>query len=400
MAPTVVKTGAASSRKGVLKVTKAGRPFLRSLLNIYATFALALPLHTTYRWFTKYNNAFVFDEAMRILADLKVSQRLPGPQAPAESGVAAAKTVAYSFAPDAARRLCELFMAARLVEAVTDPQSRTFVRSSVYTLTPKGLHVVEQFAARSGGESFSVKHNFTADGSKGSGEPAVVRLLAVQPVCTTLLHLVRRWDDDEVVISATVVRAAFRQLAGRTSNRASQASSTDAVGKYNQYSAGVPLVDSAGTTPDVCFKAPDAVNWLLDLTSLLSVDEAGNMLAHCVRLGLVEVIRNGRRRGAKVYTAQGVGDDDTDSAAQVSGEFRLSATAVYRVTEEGRRAAGWGNLTHIPGQSETCAANFISKKSGIPLLASSYSTPSALPHSDEERHGGVYVTRRETCMDS
>lgn len=375
------KLGAGSSRRGVLKTTKSGRPFARNLLDIYAAFALALPLHRTYRWFTRYEDVFVFDDALRVLANLKVLQRLTGPQAPTEPGTTAVKTLTYNLVPDSAHRLCELFMAARLIADVTDPRSRTFVHAGVYVLTPKGLHIAEQFVARSGGSSVIAESQLTqaaahaaaaslAQSSDSPMESAALRLLAVQPVCPTLLHLVRGWDDDEVVMSADVVRAAFRWFLGRAT-KDGQMFATDETGKYKQHASGVQA--------EMCFRAADAVDRLLDHTSLLGPDEAGKLLAHCVRLGLLEAAHLGerKRKTTKVYTATAQGG--AEEGMQATGEFVLSPKAVYRLTEEGRRVAG-----ELEGD-----------QLDVPLLTSGYSTPSALPRSEEERLGGVYMTTRE-----
>ncbi|GJE90249.1 hypothetical protein PsYK624_063780 [Phanerochaete sordida] len=392
MASVAMRSGAASSRKGVLKMTKAGRPFLRNLLDIYAAFILALPLHTTFRWFTKYHDAFVFDDAMHILANLRVSQPVSGASASEEPGVTMVKTVAYSLAQDAARQLCELFLAARLITNATDDRSCSFTHMGIFMITPKGLHVTEQFIARNGGSAFFAKSKTVHAMTKSVGaeaEPSVVRLVASYPVSPVLLHVVRRWEDDEIIASTDVVRAVFRWILHDASARVPQGPAVGSPGKVR-----ARLVLSGPMS------AEDLMTQLLDCTSLVNADEAGTMLAHCVRLGLLELASDAspKRKGGKVYTAQMDSSEDGEGA-QTVGEFRASSKTMYRVTAEGRRIAG---LAEIPAQSEAPLAQQDDGSDAsheIPLLASTYSTPSALPHSTEERTGGVYVTKRNAATD-
>lgn len=359
---------------------------LQNLLDIYAALVLALPLHLTYRWFTKYHDAFTVyvhqitrlrslldairsDDAVHFLANLTITHCLAGSENRARDGrtatvtttatavktkavaavktktvatvktktVAAVKTTTYCFPQEMSRRLCQMFMEARLIASITDPRSREFSNSGVYALTPKGLHVVEQFMAKN-----------------GLAKDIIARLLATQPVCKRLLHVVRRWDEDEVIISESVVHSVFRRFVGQAPNRTSaDLGVSDPLHKYEQHSKGILLTEAPSKASGVglndSFKAFDAIDWLLDFTSLANEDEAGTMLAHFVRLGLIVLVRDKRRFGVsvKVYTAQV--EDSPDAAAQVCLYPWKSCDAETHVLGLGTRYLPCERERHLPG---------------------------------------------------
>ena len=236
-----------------------------------------------------------------------------------------------------AKAMSQHFMDARLIENAIDKTSNQFKDRAVYQLTPKGLHVLERFISKNGVNAESL-----------------VKVFQSQPICMKLLHLERRASDDEIIISQQVVTALFRRFAGRSPNYIDEASqSEDPAIEYNQRSAGIPLSDVVERAPQLigkgplqtfkyCFLAVNALEWLCDFTSIVGRDEAAEMAAHFVRFGLITLLSDKRKvsDSAVIFTVRGTATGP-NSAVATQGEFRCTAKAIYRITEEGRKVARW-----------------------------------------------------------
>lgn len=238
---------------------------------------------------------------------------------------------------DMAKAMSQHFMDARLIENAADRSSNLFKDRGVFQLTPKGLHVLERFISKNG---ISANH--------------LVQVFQSQPICMKLLHLERRQSDDEIIISQSVVTALFRRFVGRQPNYMDEgAVQDDPVGEYNERSKGIPLSDVVERAPQLlgkgplqtfkcCFSAVTALEWLCDFTSIVGRDEAAEMAAHFVRFGLIALLSDKRKGNdsAVIFTVRGA-STGPNSAAAPQGEFRCTAKAIYRITEEGRKVARW-----------------------------------------------------------
>ena len=251
--------------------------------------------------------------------------------------------------------MAQHFMDARLIENAADRTSNLFKERGVYQLTPKGLHVLERFISKNG---ISADHLY--------------KVFASQPICMKLLHLERRTSDDEIIISQAVVTALFRRFVGRQPNYMDE-QIDDPNTEYHERSKGIPLTDVQERAPQLigkgpmqtfknCFSAVTALEWLCDFTSIVGRDEAAEMAAHFVRFGLIALLSD-KRKGtdsAVIFTVRG-NPNGPSGAAQAQGEFRCTAKAIYRITDEGRRVARWdqparptardspnGSASHLP----------------------------------------------------
>jgi DNA-binding PadR family transcriptional regulator len=235
-----------------------------------------------------------------------------------------------------AKAMSQHFMDARLIENAIDKSSNQFKDRSVYQLTPKGLHVLERFISKNG---------VNADD--------LIKVFQTQPICMKLLHLERRSSDDEIIISQQVVTALFRRFAGRAPNYMEEVDNQDPAVEYNQRSAGIPLTDVVERAPQLigkgplqtykhCFLAVNALEWLCDFTSIVGRDEAAEMAAHFVRFGLITLLSDKRKSSdsAVIFTVRGT-VTGPNSAVAAQGEFRCTAKAIYRITDEGRKVARW-----------------------------------------------------------
>ncbi|KAG8936378.1 hypothetical protein FRC03_012438 [Tulasnella sp. 419] len=319
-----------STSSHMMKTTKRGRPFLKDTLDLFATLIVSLELSTHKQFFRTFPNSFTTDEAATNLSHLKFSQsnRGPDPRDPSRI-VTTTTTTTFTMTRDMAKAMCQHFMDARLIENAADRTSNLFKERGVYMLTPKGLHVLERFISKNG---------MTAD--------HLLKVFSSQPICLKLLHLERRAGDDEIIISQAVITALFKRFAGRSANYHIQTSHvSDPAHEYHERSKGIPLTDVVersgknNQTFKNCFAAVAALEWLCDFTSIVGRDEAAEMAAHFVRFGLITLVSDRRKGGdsAVIFTVRG----SAGGAAAAQGEFRCTAKAIYRITEEGRKLAKW-----------------------------------------------------------
>ncbi|KIL00454.1 hypothetical protein PAXRUDRAFT_129793 [Paxillus rubicundulus Ve08.2h10] len=338
------------SSSHMMKTTKRGRPYLKDTLDLFATLVVSLQLTTHKQYFRAFPNSFSTDEAAQNLASLKFSQSNRGPDPRDKSRiVTTTTTTTFSMTRDMAKAMCQHFMDARLIENAADQGSNLFKDRGTYVLTPKGLHVLERFISKNGINSDHLQHVF-----------------ASQPICIKLLHLERRSADDEIIVTQSVITALFRRFVGRQPNYPSRNSSgpQDAFQEYHERSKGVQLMDvqekaqplsGKGTVVHkYCFAAVSALEWLCDFTSVVGREEAAEMAAQFVRFGLITLVSDKRKNNdsAIIFTVRGSAPGGNSPVSQ-HGEFRCTAKAIYRITDEGRRVAQWEEVSATPHSSTT-----------------------------------------------
>jgi hypothetical protein len=267
-----------------------------------------------------------------------------------------------------AKAMCQHFMDARLIENATDPTSNLFKDRGVYQLTAKGLHVLERFISKNGINSDHLQTVF-----------------ASQPICIKLLHLERRFSDDETIVTQSVITALFRRFIGRQPNYPhGENRDTDAFLRYHERAKGIPLFDlhekgnKGYITTRFSFYAVAALEWLCDFTSVVGREEAAEMAAQFVRFGLITLVSDKRKNtdSAIIFTVRGSSPSgssgppvnvrlslcaiDTSDLIYLQGEFRCTNKAVYKITDEGRRVARWGETrtsSHDSPSSSTAELN-------------------------------------------
>ncbi|KAJ7672868.1 regulator of G protein signaling domain-containing protein [Mycena rosella] len=345
----------------MMKTTKRGRPYLKDTLDLYATLIVSLQLSAHKQFFKTFPNSFSTDEAAQNLASLKFSQsnRGPDPREPSRV-VTTTTTTTFSMTRDMAKAMSQHFMDARLIENATDPSSNLFKDRGVYVLTPKGLHVLERFISKNGINSDHLQNVFTS-----------------QPICIKLLHLERRSSDDEIIVTQSVITALFRRFVGRQPNYPPQTNAPlDAFQRYNERSKGVSLSDVTDRAQPLqgksqqhhkyCFAAVTALEWLCDFTSVVGREEAAEMAAQFVRFGLITLVSDKRKNNdsAIIFTVRGSAPGGNSPVSQ-HGEFRCTAKAIYKITDEGRRVAHWDGARGIHDSPSTSSANLTTARSSV-----------------------------------
>jgi GTPase-activating protein SST2 len=317
------------------------------------------------------------DDAAANLASLKFSQsnRGPDPREPSRI-VTTTTTTTFSMTRDMAKAMSQHFMDARLIENASDPSSNLFKDRGVYSLTPKGLHVLERFISKNGINSDHLQAVFSA-----------------QPICIKLLHLERRSMDDEIIVTQSVITALFRRFVGRQPNYLpANLNTLNAFQRYQERSKGVALTDvtdkaqalagKVQVTHKNCFASVTALEWLCDFTSVVGREEAAEMAAQFVRFGLIVLVSDKRKNNdsAIIFTVRGsapggnspvsvcahlfVDSLPNSSPLQQHGEFRCTAKAIYKITDEGRRLAHW-DTTKLAQDSPSASSTNLPERSSL-----------------------------------
>ncbi|GAA6049579.1 hypothetical protein JCM3770_000857 [Rhodotorula araucariae] len=321
----------------MLKTGRRGNPFCKDTHDLFATLMVSLDLSDRTRFFRTYANAFTTDDAAANLASLRFSQsnRTSDPNDP-QRIVTTTTTTTFSMSRDIAKGICQHFMDARLIENAADPSSVTFKDRGIYQITPKGLHILERFITKNG---ISADH--------------LIPVFTTQPICMKLLHLERRQSDDEIHVSRSVIDVVFRRFAGgRTPNYVAEQHDGRGPPIARPFIESVRVPDSFDRANGVelqdvtektktgqvvvvkqVFASTAGVDWLLDYSTCCCRDEAGELLAHMVRYGLIVLYADRSRTGDRVTVIEVQGT--TGQAA----EYRFGPRVLYRIAEEGRRVA-------------------------------------------------------------
>lgn len=213
---------------------------------------------------------------------------------------------------DMARGVGQHFIVAHLIENATDLSSKVFKERGVFMLTPKGLHILERFITKNG---ITAEH--------------VLPTFATQPICMKLLHLERRTQDDEVLITKAVLEVLFRRFLGREPN-VSGLSDDDLLAQYHSRphakAPALPPNETCDRTVGLIvrkiqacsedktrteyhFTASSAVDWLCDFTTIVGLDEAAEVAGQFVRYGYISLVsdKGKNKEGDVVVTVRAGG---------------------------------------------------------------------------------------------
>lgn len=172
-----------------------------------------------------------------------------------------------------------------------------------------------------------------------------------------LLHLERRLGDDEIMVTKSVLEVLFRRFAGKEPNIA-KVSEDELANQYQQRwytrtsdkpgpddvdrGQGVPVrkVTGGDKGSEYHFTANNAMLWLLDYTTAVGQDEAGEMAAQFVRYGLIALVSDkGKvKEGNSIAQVKGGGAGGGAGAAMVSSVYaRLIIADGHRQMENSVR---------------------------------------------------------------
>lgn len=332
----------------IMKVTPEGRPFARDFNDLYATLIVSLQLGTHRSRFRNYPNSFTTEEATLNLSNLKFAQsnRMPDPN-DASRIVTTTTTTTFSMARDMAKALCQRFMDARFIECATDRSLDTFKDKTIWHLTPKGICKVGRFVQVNGIEAEHLS-----------------QLLNPSRNTMNILSLERNTETDMILQDRSCIEIAFRKFAGKKPNvkLAGEKTDVDAAQYYGESSGGVKIMEvrkSGEQTVRWSFSGRSAINWLMECTSVLDMDEAHDLADLFIAAGLI----------GYVFDSRGRYNSNLES-------FKNSRHAIYNMTAKGRRLLGWDSGipalhqgSSIGGDSRTRDGSIFSGGSARPPVA-------------------------------
>lgn len=287
--------------------------YVQDFKDLFATLIVSLPLTSHRVRFSRYAHTFTTEEAITNLGSLKFSQsnRMPDPKAP-DRIVTTTTTTTFSMAREMARATCARFLEARIIESV-DGRTDFSSRSSVWQLTPKGMHILARFCQRNG---IHQRH--------------VNELLDSPRNVMNLVILERDPETDEIMHDSDTINVLFRRFAGDNGPniKAENASSdSDSMNDYATGLVGVRMERSKNSRRDqtshYVFTGKAAFDWLMDCTTTVNKREGFTLANMFLQTGLIE--SHGEDRGGQ-------------SGAQ---RFAASRHVKYAVTLKGMQVAGW-----------------------------------------------------------
>ncbi|KAK6521485.1 hypothetical protein TWF506_001697 [Arthrobotrys conoides] len=304
------------SSSRLLRMTQDDRPFTRDFKDLFSTLIVSLPLTPHRLRFKTYSFTFTSDQAVNNLGSLKFSQsnRMPDPKDPSRI-VTTTTTTTFSMAKEMARTVCQKFVAARFMEAVGEKTGTPFTsKNMLWQLTPKGIHVLERFCQRNGINS-----------------PHIMALLSSPLNTMRLVILERDPVTDKVSQDKSTTEIIFRRFAGSTPNikQTVTASDSDSLSEYGDGNTGVKLAETRKVYDKVVkfsFTGKAGVDWLLDCCTTIEPVETYEIASLFTRFGLIQCVVED-----KIYLQQ----------EPKAKDFQPTKSAIYIITERGKRVAGW-----------------------------------------------------------
>ncbi|KAF3165754.1 hypothetical protein TWF751_009011 [Orbilia oligospora] len=311
------RVGLASDDAGFCTSKSFANPNRRQdFKDLFSTLIVSLPLTPHRLRFKTYSFTFTSDQAVNNLGSLKFSQsnRMPDPKDPSRI-VTTTTTTTFSMAKEMARTVCQKFVAARFMEAVGEKTGTPFTsKNMLWQLTPKGIHVLERFCQRNGINS-----------------PHIMALLSSPLNTMRLVILERDPVTDKVSQDKSTTEIIFRRFAGSTPNikQTVTASDSDSLSEYGDGHTGIKLAETRKVYDKVVkfsFTGKAGVDWLLDCCTTIEPVETHEIASLFARFGLIQCVVED-----KIYLQQ----------EPKAKDFQPTKSAIYIVTERGKRVAGW-----------------------------------------------------------
>ncbi|CAO2658754.1 Nn.00g064770.m01.CDS01 [Neocucurbitaria sp. VM-36] len=287
----------------LLRMTDDERPYTRDFKDLFSTLMVSLPLTPHRVRFRMIDFTFTSDEAITNLGSLKFSQsnRMPDPK-DSSRVVTTTTTTTFSMAKEMARSVCQKFLEAKFIESVEGKTDFTN-KSSVWQLTPKGIHILERFCTRNGIQSAHVK-----------------AVIDSQRNPHLLVILERNTENDKLHHDEQTVEIIFRRFVGTTANETQ--SDSDSIHEFSKCDIGVKLVKHRPTTSrqyEYTFHGRNAAQWLMDCSTMVDPREAVEVGSLFLQLKLIAPV------------------DPRNS----EHTFQPVKQVHYYITPHGERVAGW-----------------------------------------------------------
>lgn len=307
-------------------MTDDERPFTRDFKDLFSTLMVSLPLTPHRVRFSKMDHTFSSEEAVNNLGSLKFSQsnRMPDPKDPSRI-VTTTTTTTFSMAKEMARSVCQRFMDARFIEPADAKPVPTFaLKGSIWSMTPKGIHVLHRFCQRNG---INASH--------------VIPILAKDQMQLVILE--RDTQTDKLAHDRGSIEVIFRRFAGQYGPNVKssvQSSDSDSLSEYHTGLVGVKMAKERKIFDRIVtnsFTGKATTDWLMDCCTTIDRRETYEMADMFVKYGLMWAVVED-----KVYMHQNPG----------ATVFQPTKNAIYALTDRGQRLCGWITRDKSSGSSE------------------------------------------------
>lgn len=314
-------------------MTNDDRPFTRDFKDLFATLVVSLPLASHRIRLTRVEHSFLSEEAINNLGSLKFSQsnRMPDPKDPSRI-VTTTTTTTFSMAREMARSVCQRFLDARFIESADGRQAKEFtMKSSVWQLTPKGIHVLERFCSKNG---IQQRH--------------VTELVNSPRNTMQLVILERDSASDKLSSDRSTTEVIFRRFIGQNGPNVKNSTSSadsDSLSDYKDGIAGVRMANERkiGSPPRTMyqtFTGKAATDWLMDCCTTVDRRETTEIATLFLEHELIWCVQ-----ADKAYLSQFSTQDREKSVI-----FQPTKHAIYQMTQKGKDVV---NMTSRERTSES-----------------------------------------------
>ncbi|KAH6716929.1 regulator of G protein-like protein [Leptodontidium sp. MPI-SDFR-AT-0119] len=329
----------------LLRMTSDDRPFTRDFKDLFATLVVSLPLAPHRVRLTRVEHSFLSEEAINNLGSLKFSQsnRMPDPKDPSRI-VTTTTTTTFSMAREMARSVCQRFLDARFIESADGKQAKEFtMKSSVWQLTPKGIHVLERFCAKNG---IQQRH--------------VTELVNSSRNTMQLVILERDSATDKLSSDRSTIEVIFRRFVGQNGPNIKSSTSSadsDSLSEYKDGIAGVRMANERkiGSPPRTMyqtFTGKAATDWLMDCCTTVDRRETAEIATLFLEQELIWCVQQDR-----AFLAQFSPQERDKSAI-----FQPTKHGIYQMTQKGKDVV---NMTSRERTSESGEGSSTAARAGV-----------------------------------
>jgi len=244
---------------------------------------------------------------------------MPDPKDPSRI-VTTTTTTTFSMAREMARSVCQRFLEARFIESADGKQAKEFtMKSSVWQLTPKGIHVLERFCSKNG---IQQKH--------------VTEVVNSPRNTMQLVILERDSSTDKLSSDRSTVEVIFRRFVGQNGPNIKSSTSSadsDSLSEYKDGLAGVRMaserrVGNPGKIYTQTFTGKAAVDWLMDCCTTVDRRETVEIASLFLEQGLIWCVQSDRAYNASM----GISPDKEKEQIR----FQPTKMAIYQLSQKGK----------------------------------------------------------------
>ncbi|OAC99461.1 hypothetical protein MUCCIDRAFT_42170 [Mucor lusitanicus CBS 277.49] len=263
----------------MMRVNSKGRPYAKDLFDIYSALLIQQPLTDHRSLFRTYPSTFTTDEAVESLGNLEFTHLVSTPNPlDASNPILTRTTTTFSMSRAMAKTLGQHFINARLTENATDPQNRTMKDRGIWSPTPKGKCMIQDFSRRA---RVPIKHMQS-------------HLARIQTF--PIVQFERLLDDDQISFSRQNMIEAFKTMM--------EWLPTDTI-LFDDVAGKLVGSNENVTQYKDAFYGYQCFEWISEYTSVVSSQESEMIAAEFVQYGwMLQILDKSDKLSKSVIGAQ------------------------------------------------------------------------------------------------